>query len=63
LNMLWGVRAYFYDKHVSTDQTVEDVNQIAVDKGYAVAGDFLINLAAMPIVDRGMVNTLRISQA
>lgn len=63
LNLLWGVRAYFYDKHVSTDQTVEDVNQIAVDKGYAVAGDFLINLAAMPIVDRGMVNTLRISQA
>jgi len=62
LNLLWGVRAYFYDKHVSTDQTVEDVNQIAVDKGYAVAGDFLINLAAMPIVDRGMVNTLRISQ-
>ena len=63
LNLLWGVRAYFYDKLVSTDQTVEDVNQIAVDKGYAVAGDFLINLAAMPIVDRGMVNTLRISQA
>jgi pyruvate kinase len=63
LNLLWGVRAYFYDKHVSTDQTVEDVNQIAVDKGYVVAGDFLINLAAMPIVDRGMVNTLRISQA
>lgn len=63
LNLLWGVRAYFYDKHVSTDQTVQDVNQIAVDKGYAVAGDFLINLAAMPIVDRGMVNTLRISQA
>ena len=63
LNLLWGVRAYFYDKHVSTDQTVEDVNQIAVEKGYAVVGDFLINLAAMPIVDRGMVNTLRISQA
>lgn len=62
LNLLWGVRAYFYDKHVSTDQTVEDVNQIAVEKGYAVVGDFLINLAAMPIVDRGMVNTLRISQ-
>ena len=62
LNLLWGVRAYFYDKHVSTDQTVEDVNQIALEKGYAVVGDFLINLAAMPIVDRGMVNTLRISQ-
>ena len=62
LNLLWGVRAYFYDKHVSTDETIGDVNQIAVEQGYASAGDFLINLAAMPIVDRGMVNTLRISQ-
>lgn len=62
LNLLWGVRAYFYDKHVSTDETVCDVNEIAVQKGFASAGDFLVNLAAMPIVDRGMVNTLRISQ-
>ena len=61
LNLLWGVRAYFYDKHVSTDQTVDDVNQIAVEKGFAKSGDFMVNLAAMPIVERGMVNTLRIS--
>lgn len=63
LNLLWGVRAFFYDKHVSTDETIEDVNKIATQKGYAEQGDFLVNLAAMPIVDRGMVNTLRISQA
>ena len=62
LNLLWGVRAYFYDKHVSTDETVCDINEIVVEKGYAQEGDFLVNLAAMPIVDRGMVNTLRISQ-
>ncbi len=62
LNLLWGVRAYFYDKQVSTDETVCDVNEIAIQEGYADAGDFLINLAAMPIADRGMVNTLRISQ-
>ena len=63
LNLLWGVRAFFYDKHVSTDETIEDVNKIATQKRYAEQGDFLVNLAAMPIVDRGMVNTLRISQA
>ena len=63
LNLLWGVRAFFYDKHVSTDETIEDVNKIATQKRYTEQGDFLVNLAAMPIVDRGMVNTLRISQA
>ena len=62
LSLLWGVRTLFYDKFVSTDDTVIDVNQIAKDKGYVQKGDMLINLAAMPIVEKGMVNTLRISE-
>jgi pyruvate kinase len=62
LNLLWGVKAFFYDKYVSTDETVEDVNRIAFEEGYVHKGDYLINLAAMPIVDKGMVNTLRVSQ-
>ncbi|GER58555.1 pyruvate kinase [Patiriisocius marinus] len=61
LNLLWGVKAFFYDKYVSTDETVEDVNVIARDRGFVKSGDYLINLAAMPIVDKGMVNTLRVS--
>ncbi len=62
LNLLWGVKAVFYDKYVSTDETVEDVNKIAFDMGFVKKGDMLINLAAMPIVEKGMVNTLRISE-
>lgn len=62
LSLLWGVNAYFYDKFVSTDDTVTDVNEIARDKGYVQKGDFLINLAAMPVTEKGMVNTLRVSE-
>jgi len=62
LNLLWGVKSFYYDNEVSTDDTVTDVNQIAIEKGYAVKGDYLINLAAMPIKDKGMVNTMRVSQ-
>jgi pyruvate kinase len=62
LNLLWGVRSYYYDKRVSTDDTVTDVNAIVKEKGYVKKGDFLINLAAMPIIEKGMVNTLRISE-
>jgi pyruvate kinase len=62
LSLLWGVRAFFYDKFVSTDATVEDINQIAKEKGYVKKGDMLINLAAMPVTDKGMVNTLRITE-
>ena len=62
LNLLWGVKAFYYDKFVSTDETVDDVNRIAHEQGFVKKGDYLINLAAMPIVDKGMVNTLRVSQ-
>jgi pyruvate kinase len=62
LNLLCGVKSFFYDKIVSTDQTVIDINKIAHEKGYVEKGDFLINLAAMPIIDKGMVNTLRVSE-
>ena len=62
LNLLWGVRAFYYDRFVSTDETIEDVNLIATKKGYVDVGDMLISLAAMPIQDKGMVNTLRVSE-
>ncbi|MCZ8167543.1 MAG: pyruvate kinase [Flavobacterium sp.] len=62
LNLLWGVNAFYYDKFVTTDDTVDDINQMAKDRGFVKKGDILINLAAMPVVERGMVNTLRISE-
>ena len=62
LNLLWGVRAFYYDRFVSTDETIEDVNKIACEKGFLEAGDMLISLAAMPIQDKGMVNTLRVTE-
>lgn len=62
LNLLWGVKSFYYEKSVSTDDTVTDVNNIVKEKGFVKKGDFLINLAAMPITEKGMVNTLRISE-
>ncbi len=62
LNLLWGVKAFFYDRFVSTDETIEDVNAIACKKGYLDIGDMLVSLAAMPIQEKGMVNTLRVTE-
>lgn len=62
LNLLWGVRAMFYDKFVSTDETVEDIRQLALEKSFVNKGDMLINLVAMPLLEKGMVNTLRVSE-
>ncbi|WP_299124428.1 pyruvate kinase [uncultured Tenacibaculum sp.] len=62
LNLLWGVRAFYYDRDLSTDDTVEDINEIAKEKGFVKGGDFMINLSSMPVKAKGMVNTLRVSQ-
>ena len=62
LNLLWGVKCIYYNKFKSTDKTVEEVNQLALDYRYIKKGDFIINLAAMPIYEKGHVNTLRITK-
>ena len=62
LNLLWGVRAFFYDENLSTDDTVVDINRIAKEKKYVTSGDIVINLTSMPVEERGMVNTLRVSE-
>lgn len=62
LNLLWGVKALHYDSVKNTDDTVEDINAIAVAEGYTKKGDFVINLTSMPVKAKGMVNTLRVTQ-
>ena len=61
LNLLWGVKTFYYNNLKSTDKTVEEINQIALEKGFVEKEDYVVNLAAMPIKSKGMVNTLRIS--
>lgn len=62
LSLLWGVEVKYYDKFVSTDETVKDVNAMAKADGFVEKGDFVVNLAAMPVEEKGKVNTLRISE-
>ena len=62
LNLLWGVKGIYYDSFVSTDQTIEDINKLAHEKGYLNSGDYAINITSMPVKERGMANTMRITE-
>ncbi len=62
LSLLWGVTAFWYDKYESTDVTIEDINEIAKENNYVQTGDYTINLASMPLNEKGMVNTIRVSE-
>jgi pyruvate kinase len=60
MNLVWATRAYHYDKAVSTDETIEDVENILKKDGHLKTGDTFIILASMPISARGRTNTIRV---
>ena len=62
MSILWGAYAFFYKGAADTDRSIEEVNQIAIQKGMIENRDYVINLSAMPIRNKGFVNTLRISE-
>ena len=62
LNLLWGVKCMFYDNFVSTDATIKEVNKMALENGFIKKNSLVVNLSAMPIIEKGEVNTLRISK-
>jgi len=49
LNLVWGVRGFYYDKFVSTDETFQDVIDILKNEKIVKEGDCVINCASMPI--------------
>jgi len=61
LNLVWGVRAEYYDKTVSTDHTIADIKHILRSKKLVDRGDLVVNVASMPIAEQGMANMLRLS--
>ena len=61
LNLVWGVRCYYYDRFTTTDETIEDVTSILQKDGKVVKGDLVINTGSMPINKRYRTNMLKIT--
>lgn len=61
LNLVWGVRCYYYDKFTTTDDTIEDVNNILKADKRIVPGDTVINTGSMPLHKRFRTNMLKIT--
>lgn len=61
LSLLWGVRGYYYNSFASTDDTMSEIKNIIQEKGIIQKGDFVVNIASMPITEKGMTNMLKLS--
>jgi pyruvate kinase len=62
LNLVWGVHGLFYDKLESTDETIKDSIAILKEKGLLKKGDYIINVASVPIEEKGQSNMVKLSQ-
>lgn len=61
LSLIWGVKGLYYDKFVSTDHTIADTKLILRQLGVLKENDLVINIASMPITDKGMSNMIKLS--
>ena len=61
LSLLWGVRGYYYNKFESTDDTITDIKKIIKENKVVQSGDMVVNIASIPIVNKGMTNMLKLS--
>jgi len=61
LNLVWGVKGYYYDKFTTTDETIEDNINILKATGEVGPGDVVVNIGSMPLAKRLRTNMLRVT--
>jgi pyruvate kinase len=62
LSLVWGVRGFFYDRYVSTDETISDLRAHLKRENYVEADDIAIHVASIPISAKGRTNMLKINK-
>lgn len=62
LNLVWGVRCYFYNKMSSTDETIEDLIALLIKDHKLKSGDLVVNTGSMPIHKKLRTNMLKVTE-
>jgi len=60
LSLIWGVKAFFYDKFTSTDETIEAIKTMLVKSGELKKGDVYITTASLPLTQKHPANMLKL---
>jgi len=61
LNLVWGVRGYYYDKYESTDQTFTDIKNYMVQHNLIESGEMMIHIASTPLNEKSTANTIKLA--
>ncbi len=61
LSLVWGVKVFYYDKFVSTDDTMNDIKDRLKNDKWVKKNDIIVNIASMPISEKGQSNMMKLS--
>lgn len=61
INLIWGVKGFYYDKRISTDNTISDIKNILKEEGLLKDGELVVNIASIPLEDLGKSNMIKLS--
>lgn len=61
ISLIWGVKAFYYDKLTTTDETISDVLSILKSKKLLQKDDVVVNTGAMPIKSKHRANFMKFS--
>jgi pyruvate kinase len=62
LALIWGVTAILVDTAATTDEVIDQAEQVLLDKGLAVSGDNVVITMGVPVGSGTQTNTLKIHQ-
>jgi pyruvate kinase len=62
LSLVWGVECKYYDRTVSTDETIFDIIERLTKDNDVKKGDLIVNIASMPVKETGMSNMMKLSR-
>jgi pyruvate kinase len=62
LTLVWGVRVFFYDRVVSTDETILELQDLLKQGGFVNTNDIIINLASIPLGEQGRTNMIKLGR-
>ncbi|HNQ11834.1 MAG TPA: pyruvate kinase [Bacteroidia bacterium] len=61
LNLVWGIRVFFYDKYESSEKTINDATDLLLKHKLVKKGDLFLSIGSTPLHKRGMANTIRLA--
>lgn len=62
LSLYWGVKTVYYDREdLSTDDLIEDIKQVLIQKGALETGDVFVNTLSMPVSKHRKTNAVKLS--